>query len=118
MDKDLIEPGRSNMGTQELQNDETLLEKCSPSAALLTTPTTKAEARVAWTSPLERAAIAMSRRRKMTRMKPSLPYVVLSVSQAILGLAIVAIGSVAFSITPSYRGGCFWAGLVVSPRRL
>lgn len=128
MDKDLlIEPGGSSIRTaqlQELQNDDTLSEKCSPSAALLTTPTKSevaespfADAKpvaVAWTSPLERAAIEMSRRRAMTRMKPNLPYVVLSCLQIVLGVAIVAIGGAAFSTTPSYRAGCFWAGLIVS----
>ena len=66
-----------------------------------------------WTSPAERAAVAMSRRRTMTRMKASVPYVVLSGLQTAVGAVIVAVGGAAFATTPTFNAGCFWAGLVV-----
>ena len=143
MDRDLLEPGDSggSLASQRLllscNDDETDQEKCTPyaSASSLATPTKKPAAEtpppaspslpavredgqqhvapVPWTSPLERAAIAMSRRRAMTRMKASLPYVVLSCLQTAIGALVVGIGGAAFATTPTFRAGSFWAGLVV-----
>ena len=69
-------------------------------------------------SPLERAAIAMSRRRAMTKMKASVPYVVLSCVQTVVGAAVVAVGGAAFATTPTFNAGCFWAGLAVSSKNI
>ena len=119
MDKDLIEPGDSSESKHRLHDDETDTETCSPAPAALTTPSKTAETQdvtrfSTWTSPAERAAIEMSQRRKMTRMKPSVPYLVLSCVQTGLGSAIAGVGGAAFATTPSFRAGCFWAGLLVS----
>ena len=117
MDKDLIEPGESNMDARNEAESE-VEETVTPPLA---TPTKTAEeelevadAKFTWTSPAERAAVEMSRRRKMTRMKASVPYLALSCGQTALGAAIVAIGGAAFSTTPTFPAGCFWAGLLVS----
>ena len=66
-----------------------------------------------WTSPAERAAVAMSRRRAMTKMRASPPYVILSGIQTAVGSAVLAVGGAAFATTPTYYSGSFWAGLVV-----
>ena len=68
---------------------------------------------VPWTSPAERAAVAMSRRRAMTKMKASVPYVVLSGLQTAVGAVVLSVGGAAFATTPTFNAGCFWAGLVV-----
>lgn len=67
-----------------------------------------------WASPVERAAIAMSRKRANTRMKPNLLYVLLSCVQLGIGVAVLGLGGAAFATTPTFNAGCFWAGLVVS----
>ena len=115
-----MEPGGSSIGTQRLSNDEDVADgkheppptpvKTEDTAALLPVPAAKPT----WTSPLERAAIEMSRRRKMTRMKPNTPYLILSCLQCALGAVIVGVGGAAFATTPTFPAGCFWAGLVVS----
>ena len=122
------------------EQDETDQDKCTPyaSASSLATPIVKPEeetppsspalperdggdkskveraAAHVPVSPLERAAIAMSRRRAMTRMKPSAPYVALSCLQALVGAVVTATGGAAFATTPTFPAGCFWAGLLVS----
>ena len=44
---------------------------------------------------------------------PSISYLVLTGIQAALGVFILAMGGAAFAITPTYRAGSFWAGLMV-----
>lgn len=116
MDEDLVEPGGSNVGTQKLQAEvylETSERPPTPTKSTENEALLPPDTRPAWTSPVERAAIEMSKRRQMTRMKPSVPYVALSGAQLIVGAAIVGVGGAAFATTSNYRPGCFWAGLVV-----
>lgn len=108
-----MEPGGSGVRVQKLQAEVCLERPPTPTKTeneSLLPPDT----RPAWTSPVERAAIEMSKRRKMTRMKPSVPYLALSSAQLIVGASIVGVGGAAFATTSNYRPGCFWAGLVVS----
>lgn len=116
MDEDLVEPGGSGVGAQTLQAEvylETSERPPTPTKSTENEALLPPDTRQAWTSPVERAAIEMSKRRKMTRMKPSVPYVALSIAQLIVGAAIVGVGGAAFATTSNYRPGCFWAGLVV-----
>ena len=45
---------------------------------------------------------------------PGISYLVLTGIQSVLGVLILALGGAAFAITPTYRAGSFWAGLIVS----
>ena len=110
----------SSMATPTIKTSET-----TPSSSTLPRPeeveyacvkheeSTPLPAPVPWTSPAERAAVAMSRRRAMTKMKASVPYVVLSGLQTAVGAVVLSVGGAAFATTPTFNAGCFWAGLVV-----
>lgn len=116
MDEDLVEPGDSSVGEQKLESEvyfETSERQPTPTKSTENEALLPPDTRPVWTSPVERAAIEMSKRRQMTRMKPSVPYVALSGAQLIVGAAIVGVGGAAFATTSNYRPGCFWAGLVV-----
>ena len=95
MDEDLVEPSAPSESSP-LQNEvETNCGKVEYSAQ-------------------ERAVLELRQRKQRVRRRPHIAYVSLSGAQLFLGVVILAVGGAAFGTTPSYRAGCFWAGLVVS----
>lgn len=94
--------------------DEDLVEPSGPSEASPLQNEDETNSRPVEYSAQERAAFELRQQKQPVRRRPHIAYVSLSGAQLFLGVVILAVGGAAFGTTPSYRAGCFWAGLVVS----
>ena len=107
-----MERGASNAAVRQLQD-----EAAADVGSIPPSPVVEAENAPVTNdvvkSPLERKAVRMSKRGQLTRMRPSVPFVMLSGAQVAIGVVILGVGGAAFATTPSFRAGCFWAGLMV-----
>ena len=104
-----MEGGASNAAVRQLQDEAAADVGSIPPSPVVNAPVTNDVVK----SPLEHKAVRMSKRGQLTRMRPSVPFVTLSGAQVAIGVVILGVGGAAFATTPSFRAGCFWAGLMV-----